>query len=128
MTPEEVWVQVRPGESFPQYNARIKAGEKPFTVPPKIIQTTPGTIDDTQSVTGSQRKERRKGYLREKKKSSKTKNDKDAFGSSTSQKRPLSIDVVKEPARLTSKPKETLKIHQRQTHLRHITDLAETIE
>lgn len=56
MTPEEEWIQVRPGETFPLYNARIKAGEKPFTVPPKIIQTTPDFVDDTLPITGSMRR------------------------------------------------------------------------
>lgn len=126
MTLEEAWIQVRPGETFPQYNARMKVGEKPFIVPPKIIQTTPTDFtDDATTATGSKRKERRKEYLRERKKTNRTKNDKDTPVNSTSQKRPLSMDVVKEPARITSKPKETFKANQKRAlpQQRHTIDL-----
>lgn len=109
LTSEQEWVQVRQGETFPQYNARIKRGQDATNALPvqhcKIMETTPHMMAEEGASESSRRKAKRKAFLKSKKQKGKKECD-DQQPPSTS--RPHFADVAKGPAKITARPKANL--------------------
>lgn len=112
LTSEEAWLQVRPHETFPIYNARIKEGPNSKNnrnaannKVPKVIKTTPSFEEDDVEEGKSKRKQRRKAFLQSKKNKKRDKSHEHDI----LVQRPHFWDNVKAPAVITAKPKHTLK-------------------